>query len=81
MTVSLDVGDAAGETFLTAERGPHTITMPAASREQLLIEAITVDSLAGLIEWFLGHVARSGDGQTVAVGFTADAQLWSTTRG
>jgi truncated hemoglobin YjbI len=54
-------GPAAADSFFRASRGGVAVTVPAHVREQVQIEQMKVDTLIGVVDWFLTDLSRRGD--------------------
>jgi hypothetical protein len=70
-------GAAAGESFLTVERGLQRSVVPAPDREMLLIEGLSIPDLDARIQWNLDEGARQRLAKrTMAMGFAADLEIF-----
>lgn len=68
---------AAGESFLTAERGSSQITVPATVREQVQLELLRLDTLFATVDWFLTETERRGSGRpNVALRYDDERAIW-----
>jgi hypothetical protein len=72
------VGADAGDSFLAARADGRQISMPAPSREMLLIELITIEAIVDVVRWLLDHPASHSSQSEFTVDYLADARLWAT---
>lgn len=73
-------GAAASDTFLSARADGRQITMPAPSREMLLIELITIKSIVDVARWLLDYPTSQSSGSGFGVDYVADAGIWAGAR-
>jgi hypothetical protein len=72
-------GKSAYDSFLTAERGTASVTVPAHVREQISVELMTLTALIELVDWVLARLEERGEsGPTMIVDFADEAAYWTT---
>jgi hypothetical protein len=69
--------EAAGESFLTAERDSSQITVPATVREQVQLELLRLGTLFAAVDWFLTETKQRGSARpNVALRYDDERTIW-----
>jgi hypothetical protein len=62
--------------FLTARRGEHQLTVPAPTRDQVVIEGLTLDCLVRRVAWMFEEMPPPGETRDSAVAFRDEADAF-----
>ena len=72
-------GAGAADGFLTARRGPASLSVPATVREQVSIELMTIEALIEMVDWTLGEIAdRTGEQPQMIIDYADERTYWTS---
>lgn len=75
ITAHVAQGIDAGILFMHCERGHHMLDVPAPTREQILIEGLSVEFLVDVVDWMLEHPPEQGRRRQKAPRFN-EQRVW-----
>jgi hypothetical protein len=76
ITAQVATGREAGDLFVSCERAGRRISIPAPTREQVLVEGLTIETVVDIADWLLERPGPAGERRRqMALGFE-ERELW-----